>query len=188
MKEELSNIADRIKDRKGGLILFFGFYLIFFVFILLIIKNINDKVGPEPLKYSTNLLENSNYYYNYNVLDNENNLSFHGYNDMPNEELNKYEYYKLLDLYSIKSLINNSKNMQADEMFLYELSNTSLSEFLEETRDIEDLTNKIIILTDDNLNVIGFNIDLSNYFGYPYKIDASYEIIKGETDGENNIS
>ena len=96
----MDNFKTWYKERKGKYILFFGFYLIFFIFFGVYIGSSNNNKPPkneekettqETIKtYNLSNLINNNYRYTVDITDNYEIVNFTGTKD--NIDYDNYEY------------------------------------------------------------------------------------------------
>ena len=181
---------DKIQNNKtyskNKAIAFFGFYLIFFIFLIILFRNlsIEDKDVDDNKLYNTVFLENNNYHYNYRINENDSILYFSGYRDEFNQEIEDYPYHYFLDLYNVKQMIAKSKYISKDEdsngtkILTYELKNGDLVTLLDKNdhQDNNDL-NKIIVYTDSNNALIKVELDITKYMHLINNDIDVYEII-----------
>ena len=178
-------------ERNGKMILFFGFYLIFFIFLGTFLRNINNNQTPTPNKeekkeittYDLNKIVNSDYQYEIIILDNEEEINFKGSKD--NIDYENYENKYFLDIYNINQLIKKSKFKESkDNVLTYELPNKEINDILLTEKD--DGINTIYVSVNDDTIVNKITLDLAKYLEKDkYVITISYLI--GEED-ENSIS
>lgn len=189
----MDDFKDWYGNRKGKYILFFGFYLIFFVFLAIYLRNSNtEKVEPkkEETKQEqkiatydiTNLIEND-FKYEIVINDNEELITFNGSKKKTDygEYANKY----FLDIYNINQLLKRSKYISSKENILtYELTNSTLNELL--SKEKPDGKNRIdVYVTKDN-KVERIVLDLSSFLDKEiYQINIKY--IVGDAN-ENSSS
>ncbi len=84
---EEKEVPPEVKRRKT--ILFFGFYLVFFIFLFFYMRDMNvvkegENNEETVITYKTEFIENSNYTYVYEIEENENIYSFRGKSDTEN--------------------------------------------------------------------------------------------------------
>ena len=188
----MDKFKDFYNNRNGKMILFFGFYLIFFIFLGFYMKSLknnttilNDQTTVEEkiTTYDISNLINNDYSYNINIFDNDDIITFNGtkYNIDYGNYYNKY----FLDIYNINQLLKKSKFIDSSGLVLsYELANKELNDILLTNKN--DGTNKIDILVNKNGGVEKITMDLSKYMGKEkYEIIIIYKI--GEQN-ENSVS
>ena len=189
----MDNFKEWYTERKGKYILFFGFYIIFFVFLAIMIRNADKKEPVEPpkeeeeekqiLTYDITNLINNDYNYEIVVNDNEELITFKGSKN--NVDYGSFENKYFLDIYNINQLLKKSKYIEGQNgVITYELSNSELNELL--ITEKEEGTNKIYVYVNEKNEVGSIILDLSSYLGkVKYEINIKYII--GETN-ENSFS
>ena len=190
----MDKFKDFYNNRNGKMILFFGFYLIFFIFLGIYMKSIkNNKPLDNPkedtqikeriVTYNLSNLINNDYRYNITIFDNNDSINFNGTKN--NIDYGNYENKYFLDIYNINQLLKRSKFIDSRELILYyELDNSEINDLLltNKTGGI----NKINVKVNDNNDVKEIVMDLSNFMEKEkYEITIKYFI--GE-DNENSIS
>lgn len=189
---ENKNFIDKFKyfynERKGKMILFFGFYLIFFSVLGILYKNVNNKVIPPKedttiTTYDVSKIVNSDYTYQIKITDNEEEIAFNG--TKSNIDYENYENKYFLDIYNINQLIKKSKYLKTeDNVLIYELSNSEINEIL--LTDKKNGINQIKVYVKEDTSVYQFDLDLTKYMEKDkYLITINYSI--GE-ENENSIS
>ena len=169
---EEKDVSPEVKRKK--MIVFFGFYLIFFIFLFIWLKNSNVENTNVPtdeetsFTYKTDLIENNNYTYVYEIEENENVDTIRGIRDDENYQLSEYKYKYFLDIYNIKKLIKNSKYLYKIDnnneiSYKYEIENKTISNLLQNSKEIENGVNNILVYVDNNDNVYKIELDLSSY-------------------------
>ena len=169
---EEKDVSPEVKRKK--MIVFFGFYLIFFIFLFIWLKNSNVENTNVPtdeetsFTYKTDLIENNNYTYVYEIEENENVNTIRGIRDDENYQLSEYKYKYFLDIYNIKKLIKNSKYLYKIDnnneiSYKYEIENKTISNLLQNSKEIENGVNNILVYVDNNDNVYKIELDLSSY-------------------------
>ena len=169
---EEKDVSPEVKRKK--MIVFFGFYLIFFIFLFIWLKNSNVENTNVPtdeetsFTYKTDLIENNNYTYVYEIEENENVNTIRGIRDDENYEVSEYKYKYFLDIYNIKKLIKNSKYLYKIDnnneiSYKYEIDNKTISNLLQNSKEIENGINNILVYVDNNDNVYKIELDLSSY-------------------------
>ncbi len=176
-------------ERNGKMILFFGFYLIFFILLGLFLRNINDyqeKVPEEDTiitTYDVSKIINNDYQYKITVLDNEEFIEFNGTKNNIDYEnyVNKYFF----DIHNINQLIKKGKYLKTEKnVLIYELSNAEINEVL--STEKETGSNKIEVYVENDKSVYQIILDLTKYMEKDkYLITINYSI--GE-ENENSIS
>lgn len=179
-------------DKKGKYILFFGFYLIFFIFLAIYIRSVKDNkpieknkeeiVEKEITTYDISNLINNDYSYEIEVSDNYNTTNFSGTKN--NVDYANFENKYFLDIYNINQLLKRSKFMGSEDNILtYYLYNKELNELLltNKTENEEISSNKIFVYVNDDAEVEKIVFDLSTYFEkVMYQITINYSV------GDNN--
>lgn len=169
---EEKEVSPEVKRKK--MIIFFGFYLIFFICLFIWLKNSNVENTNVPtdeetsFTYKTDLIENNNYTYVYEIEENENVNTIRGIRDDENYEVSEYKYKYFLDIYNIKKLIKNSKYLYKIDnnneiSYKYEIENKTISNLLQNSKEIENGVNNILVYVDNNDNVYKIELDLSSY-------------------------
>ena len=169
---EEKDVSPEVKRKK--MIVFFGFYLIFFIFLFIWLKSNNVENTNTPIDeetsftYKTDLIENNNYTYVYEIEENENVNTIRGIRDDENYQLSEYKYKYFLDIYNIKKLIKNSKYLYKIDnnneiSYKYEIENKTISNLLQNSKEIENGVNNILVYVDNNDNVYKIELDLSSY-------------------------
>ncbi len=189
MKEKIKNLFNREKKedspevKKRKTIIFFGFYLIFFTFLIIYIRSYKDDLKvteTDNVLYKTELIENGTYSSRYTIIENEDTYTFEIKKDDENYEASEYKYKNLLDIYTIKRIIKNSKYILKTESgtgyinYRYEIANNSLADILNQNSNIENEANPLTIYVDKDKNIYQIDMDLSNYM----KINEDYEVYK----------
>ena len=112
MKNFIDNIKEFKKTKNGVPILFFGFYLLFFIAIVLLIRFGGDKkfMAKEyekgrPTQFNTSLLLGKNYYYDYKITLDGVVHDYYGkkFQDTESFKYNNNEYYRNKDDFFINS-------------------------------------------------------------------------------------
>ena len=180
MKDKLKKLFNRDEKevspevKRKKMIVFFGFYLIFFIFLFIWLKSNNVENTNTPIDeetsftYKTDLIENNNYTYVYEIEENENVNTIRGIRDDENYQLSEYKYKYFLDIYNIKKLIKNSKYLYKIDnnneiSYKYEIDNKTISNLLQNSKEIENGVNNILVYVDNNDNVYKIELDLSSY-------------------------
>ena len=182
-------------DRKGKYILFFGFYLIFFIFLAIYIRTVRENkpvnenkeeiVEKEITTYDISKLINNNYEYRFVVLDvdkdgSDNSATFAGTKN--NIDYANFENKYFLDIYNINQLLKRSKYIGTENRVLkYELSNSEINDILLTQK--KDGVNKIEVYVNENGEVFEIIMDLTNYFE---KENYVIEMIYTEVDENEN--
>lgn len=169
---EEKELSPEVKRKK--MIIFFGFYLVFFIFLFIWLKNNNVETNNLPVSeetsftYKTDLIENNNYSYVYEIEENDNINTIRGIRDDENYEVSEYKYKYFLDIYNIKKLIKNSKYLYKIDnnneiSYKYEIENKTISNLLQNSKEIENGVNNILVYVDNNDNVYKIELDLTSY-------------------------
>jgi len=204
IKEILKNYNDwkeRPDIKKKRMILFFGFYFVFFALLIYFIKTTRNEVKVPPVKeedvlYKTDMIENNNYQYSYYIEENDNNFIFEGFRDDENFDLSEYKYKELVNIYTIKQIIKNSKYLLKIEngtdliSYKYEITNNALAKILNNNEKLENETNSIIIYVDKDKNIYQIDFDYSNYMKAngefdSYKLTVKYGVTNNEESSTN---
>ena len=177
-------------EQKGKYILFFGFYLIFFIFLGIYMRSIRNNVPINEIDVDTEIttydisdLINNDYKYEIVVDDNGEITNFIGtksnidYANFPN----KY----FLDIYNINQLLKRSKLITSENYILtYELKNSEIDDILLTNSSLA--SNEIMVYVDKDTKVNKIVFDLANYLNKDnYVITINYNI--GESN-ENSSS
>ena len=174
------------KDQKGKYILFFGFYLIFFIFIAISVRTGANKPinnNPEPQEkvintYDLSNLINNDYNYNIEINDDLEFTTFSG--TKTNVDYANYTNKYFLDIYNINQLLKRSKLVNSEDNILtYELLNSEINDILLTNKEYG--VNKIMVYVNDDTTVDKINIDLSSYLEKEY-----YTIMIDYNIGEEN--
>ena len=179
-------------EKKGKHILFFGFYIIFFVFLAIYISAMNsnrpinnNKEGTaekEITTYDLSKLINDDYEYKFVIVDYEDDIdesvTFEGTKN--NIDYANYKHKYFLDIYNVNQLLKRSKLISSQNLLLtYNLENKELNDILLTQK--EDGVNKIEVYVNENAQVHEIILDLSNYFGKEmFRIEMFY------TEVDNN--
>lgn len=174
-------------EKKGKYILFFGFYLIFFIFLAIYIRSNNiNKPNEETNKeqesvittYDISNLINNDYKYSIEIIDNEESLYFSG--NKSNVDYENYSNKYFLDIYNINQLLKRSKLVKSEDYILYyELTNSEINDILLTNKSIG--TNEVNVYVNENGEINKIKFDLSKYFEKDiFQITINYIV------GENN--
>lgn len=162
-------------DKKGKYILFFGFYLIFFIFLAIYIRTIRENKPVEKPKeevaskittYDISNLINNDYKYMIKIIDYDENsdesITFEGTKD--NIDYANYKNKYFLDIYNVNQLLKRSKYIDTIDgtVLKYELNNSEINDILL-TQKPEGI-NKIEVYVNEETKVQEIILDLSNYF------------------------
>lgn len=157
-------------EKKGKYILFFGFYIIFFIFIAIYVRSYNANNPKEEKKeeqviekittYDISSLINNNYSYNIKIIDNGEMVSFSGTKD--DIDYANYQYKYFLDIYNLNQLLKRSKLINSENyVLLYELENKEINDIL--LTEKNDGINKIAVYVNGKTEVEKIYLDLTNY-------------------------
>ncbi len=199
-KREKKEDTPELKRKKT--IMFFGFYLLFFLFLFIWMKSYGSNPRNEEIKedteitYKTDMIENNNYQYSYYIEENDNTYTFSGVRDDENYELSEYKYKELVNIYTIKQIIKNAKYLLKVEngsdliSYKYEITNKDLAKILNYKENLEDGTNPIIIFVDKDKNIYQIDFDYSNYMKAigefdSYKLTVKYGVTNNEESSSN---
>ena len=195
MKNFIDNIKEFKKTKNGTPILFFGFYLLFFVVLIIFIKFGGDKnfMAKEyekgrAIQFNTSLLLNKNYLYDYKIIFDGTVYDYYGkrFQDTESFKYNNSEYYRNNNDF----FVNNGTWVKCDNPYLfYELIDVdNMSKVLNSStlssKDISEggvSTYKYLIST-NTINKIVYNID-SDFDEVPNDID----IVLDNNSGTNTI-
>lgn len=162
-------------DKKGKYILFFGFYLIFFIFLAIYIRTIRENKPVEKPKeevaskittYDISNLINNDYKYMIKIIDYDENsdesITFEGTKN--NIDYANYKNKYFLDIYNVNQLLKRSKYIDTIDgtVLKYELNNSEINDILL-TQKPEGI-NKIEVYVNEETKVQEIVLDLSNYF------------------------
>ena len=185
----MNKFKEFYNEKNGKMILFFGFYLIFFIFLAIYLRNIqnNQKVDPNKeninieeklTTYSINHLINNDYKYTIKILDNDEVINFNG--TKSNIDYGNYQYKYFLDIYNINQLLKRSKLVDSDNEHLsYELTNKELNDIL--LTEKADNINNIDVYANEKTEVTKIILDFSKYLE-----KEKYVITVDYTWGEKN--
>lgn len=118
--------------------------------------------------YETNNLENSDYLYKITIQKN-NELEILEGSKNNQESILNYEYFNFVDLNEIKRIVKNakylSKSLYSEDTYKvnYEIKTSSLYELMDREKEDEGINN-ITLTTKENNDLIGIELDFSNYF------------------------
>ena len=171
-KREKKEDTPEVKRKKT--IMFFGFYLVFFLFLFIWMKSYGSNPRNEEIKedteitYKTDMIENNNYTYVFEIEEDNNTYSYKGIRDDENYEVSEYKYKFFLDIYNIKKLIKNSKYLYKTDnnneiSYKYEIDSKTLSNMLQDGKTVENGINNIIVYVDSTNNAYKIELDFSNY-------------------------
>ena len=190
----MEGFKDFYNNRNGKMILFFGFYLIFFIFLAFYIRGLDNNKNREIPKEEENIKEeittydishliNNDYSYDISIFDNNDIITFSG--TKSNIDYGNYFNKYFLDIYNINQLLKKSKFMGSKNFVLsYSLENSELNEILLTNKN--EGSNKIDVLVNKTSQVEKITMDLSKYMEKEkYLITINYK--QGEQN-ENSIS
>lgn len=199
MIDKIKKIIEFYKTKKGKASFFFGFYAIFFAFLFLFIgtidkapqnnshnnqEGVNNNISNQNYYQTTNL-EKSNYFYKITIQKNLELQILEGTRDNK-ESINNYEYKEFVDINEIKRIIKHakylSKSLYSENIYQvnYQIKNDDLGNLLEKEIDNKEI-NHIVLLTNKENDLIGLELDFSNYFKIIesdidiYKVLINYE-------------
>ncbi len=199
-KITIKSVWKFLRSEKGKKYSFVIFYAIFFIFLFIFLRapvgNIEEKPKEEisNLPFVTKMVETNNYNFTYKEIINEKEIVFDGTRENNlitiNNERDKYDYqeengeltflgdlnpinyYKLLSIYNVKSLLKDASLVSKVEFpgtsefaFNYDIESSVLAEFFgqELTFDEESL-NRIVVNCNKDLEVTSINFDIYNYW------------------------
>ena len=195
----MDGFKDFYNNKKGKAILFFGFYLIFFIFLAIYMRSLNANRQENTSNEETNVVEkitsydisnliNNDYEYTIKIIDYDNSVdesvTFKGTKN--NIDYANYKYKYFLDIYNINQLLKKSKYIDTEDytVLKYELNNSEINDILLTQK--EDGANKIEVYVNEKTEVQEIVLDLSNYFG---KEEFHIELFYSEVDNnENSLS
>lgn len=189
----MDGFKDFYNNKNGKMILFFGFYLIFFIFLAFYMKSLNDNktsVPKDEIKqeetittYDLSYLINNDYIYNIVITDNDDIITFNGTKN--NIDYGNYSNKYFLDIYNINQLLKRSRLIGSKDLVLsYELLNSEINDILLTNK--ENGINKIDVLVNKTSQVEKITMDLSKYMEKEkYLVVISYK--QGEQN-ENSVS
>jgi hypothetical protein len=176
-------------EKKGKYILFFGFYLIFFIFLAIYLRTVRANNPKEEVKpanevvekittYDISNLTNNDYLYNIEILDNEEIITFTG--KKSNVDYANYPNKYFLDIYNINQLLKRSKLINTENNVLtYELPNKEINDILLTNKP--EAVNLINVYVNDKSEISKINLDLSKYME-----KENYQIMIDYTVGDSN--
>jgi hypothetical protein len=171
-KREKKEDSPEVKRKK--MIIFFGFYFFFFLFLFIWMRSYSGNTKVEEQKenteiiYKTDMIENNNYTYVYEIEEDDKTYTFKGIRDDESYEVSEYKYKFFLDIYNIKKLIKNSKYLYKTDnnneiSYKYEIDNKTLSNMLQDGKNLDNGINNIIVYVDSTNNAYKIELDFSNY-------------------------
>ena len=173
-------------EKNGKAILFFGFYLVFFIFLGIYMRSMDNKeVIPEEIPqeekittYNISNLINNDYSYEIEIHDNEEIIKFNG--TKLNIDYANYENKYFLDIYNLNQLLKKSKFISSEDYVLsYEIMNLDIDDLLV-TETMEGV-NKILVYVDKTGGIEKVFLDLSSYLQ-----KDKYTIMINYSQGEKN--
>ena len=209
----INNLKEKYKqyrDSCGRRIFFFIFYAIFFLILFIAIGSNsgyissttnnttegeykeNNPIVDDSTIFKTSNIDNQFYKYKITIQNNYDLQLLEGdFNNLTS--IDNYKYKELLEITNIKKMIKNakyiSKNQYSTNQYKinYELTNYDLYRMFqtkELTDDMKTLINHLVVITDNNSEIIGFEYDFSNYLKSLeenikiYKVIIEYEFEK----------
>ena len=179
----MNNFKTFYNEKNGKYILFFGFYLLFFIFLGIYMRTLDSNKPKEKQKeevvekittYDISNLINNDYTYTIEIDDNNEKINFNGSkNDI---DYANYEYKYFLDIYNINQLLKRSKLVYSEDYTLtYELENKEINDILLTNKKTG--INKIDVIVNDKTEVNSIKLDLSNYLEKElYMITINYTV------------
>lgn len=155
------------QSRNGKAILFFGFYLIFFIFLGIMFKNYRNDIDNSKKENSAleeeltinKLISLDNYNYNFEIRDNGDVITFNGTKNTV--DYDDYEYKYFLKIANINQMIKKSKVISlVDNDGKYIIDNSEISTLL--NTDVIKGTSMITVNCEEKDLII--NLDLHEYF------------------------
>ena len=154
----------RIKENKTlKYSLFFGFYLIFFIFLGVYLNRMNDKINSPTQEekngeYSlTALMDNS---YQVEIREEEKSVVY----NVSDLEAKSESYAYFGNIYNLNQLIKKSRFVEEKDHILYFLLNNKELNALLNT-EMEEKDNEIKLLVNDERIVKEISLSLDNYYG-----------------------
>ncbi len=188
MQDKIKEIWQLITSKNGKIILFFGFYFIFFTVLIIMSRgaNIGSNSYTNSLYtnkenntlYSFEKLNNEEYQYEYTIQEN---YEIKTYNNDNIYEMTGYKYSHLLKLEEIKRIIKKSKflnkTLYSDNYYHlnFEIKTYELLELFNANNVDNASLNTLMVKTDLNGNVKEIEYDFSNYISV---IDEDIKIYK----------
>lgn len=183
MKNLIENFNEFRKTKNGKPILFFGFYLLFFIFVFLLIKFEGNKdfLNQEYEKgrssqFNSSLLLGKNYYYDYKI-----NIDgvLHDYYGKRNQDIesfkyNNNEYYRNGDDF----FINNGMWVKCDNPYIfYEIIDVD---------NLSDIINNSTIMSNDGAGegkkVYKYVISTNTINKLIYNVESDYDEVPNDLD------
>ncbi len=195
MRNIIENIKELTKDKNGKSILFFGIYFVFFILLFLLLKfGGNDSFLTQEYEmgkksqFSSSLLLNKNYYFDYKVTIDDNVYNYYGKRYQDNElfKYNNFDYYKT----NTDFFVNNGTWIKCDNPYVYyelinvdNMSNIILNSTFMNMENIDD--DKILynyLVSSNTINKLIYNLD-TDYDEVPNSI----EVILDKKNGACNV-
>ena len=194
MKNFIDNIKEFKKTKNGTPILFFGFYLLFFVVLIIFIKFGGDKnfMAKEyekgrAIQFNTSLLLNKNYLYDYKIIFDGTVYDYYGKRngDIELFKYNNVDYYKNKTAF----FMNNGTWIKCDNPYVFYdfIESVSMGEIIDNSTFMskEDLEGKkvqyTLLISTNTINKIVSGTD-TDYDEIPNQIildsDNTGEIVK----------
>ena len=181
----MDNFKEWYGERKGKYILFFGFYLIFFIFLAVYMRSIRSNEVPEVIDepkvittYDISNLVNNDYQYAIEINDNNEIIKFSG--TKSNIDYANFENKYFLDIYNINQLLKRSKLINSENYVLtYELLNKDIDDIL--LTNSLDRANEIMVYVNEDGKVEKINLNLAMYMN-----KDNYQILIDYNIGEDN--
>lgn len=168
-KKKLNKFQNFYQKQGGKYILFFGFYIIFFIFFGIHLKNLNNSKVKVPVNQqieekmvSMRSLFDNDFSYQFEINDNGSITNYKGTKKNIDYENSSFKYF--LDYININQLLKKSKVTETGQLITnYELDNTVLNEIL--NTDVLDGMNKVTEILGNSQNDYTYQIilDLSSY-------------------------
>ena len=195
MKNFIDNIKEFKETKNGAPILFFGFYLLFFVVVVLLIKFGGDKnymvkeyEKGRVAQFNTSLLLGKNYYYDYKVILDGVTYDYYGkrFHDTESFKYNNNEYFRN----NSEFYVNNGTWVKCENPYLFyeliDIDNMSKlinsSSFISKDTTEEGKTTYKYLISSNTVNKIIYNID-TDFDEIPNDV----EIVIDSTSGTSTI-
>lgn len=187
MNNSFDKVKEFLQSKIGRHTIFFGFYLIFFILVLLLVKNLNTSFeeknkkneNPSQVHYQIDCLNNNSYLYEYEIIYDNEKIVFKGIKG--DNDFREFPHAHFLNIYNLNQILKNAKIVETNtNMLMYEIGNQELNDLYQENEIINDNINTIKVFVDTNYCLKSFEMDLSNYIEdfSSYQIKGKYEVIE----------
>lgn len=201
MKNFIENMKEFKKTKYGNVILFFGFYLIFFIVIICLVRfngrdgyRMQDYEKGRPKGFDSSSIMNKNFYFDYNVTLDGVNHNYYGKkkDDIESFKYNTNDYYRNGEGFFIKNdswtNCNNPYVMSEliePESIVKIIGGSSFS-----TKEVEDDKKYIYnyLISTNTINKLIYDVD-SDFDEVPNKLtivvdmEARYQMVTIELNG-----